>query len=337
MSLIKQISKYPVYKPMKYPEAYEYYKKHESLHWLPDEVPLGEDVKDFRSCTFQEQAFITNILRLFTQNDVMVGSGYDTLLRIFKPTEVNMMLRSYAARENIHIDGYSNLIDTLGLPETIYTEFLDIPIMEVKVDYVAKARVKKLEYYTSMGLTEMEADVQFRKDVARMLAVYSTLTEGVSLFAQFAILLHYQLHNKFKGMCQIVTWSIRDEEEHCQGNAWLFRQYIRENLDIWNDDIKRDIYKACKQIVSNEHILIDYLYANGECTTLDIKDIKQYVMYIADRRLQLIGLKPIFNVTNNPLPFMDELLGSTELANFFEARATEYSKAAMVGNWSEIR
>lgn len=337
MSLIKQITKYPLYKPMRYTEAYDFYKKHEALHWLPEEVPLGEDVKDFKSCTFEEQQFITNILRLFTQNDVMVGSGYDTMLRIFKPTEVCMMLRSYAAREVIHIDSYSQLIDTLGLPESIYSEFLDIPVMECKVDYISKAKVKKLEYYKEVGLTDMEADVQFRKDVARMLAIYSTLTEGISLFGQFAMLLHYQLHNKFKGMCQIVTYSIRDEEEHCQGNAWLFKQFIKENLDIWNDELKRDIYEACRQIVSNEHILIDYLYATGICNTLDIQDIKKYIMYIADRRLQLIGLKPNFNITTNPLPFMDTLLGNVELANFFEARSTEYSKGAMTGLWSDIR
>ena len=337
----------------KYDKAYEYYKQHEALHWLPEEVNLADDVADFNKANKEEKAGITNILKLFTQNDIEVGSGYDVMLRIFKPTKVKMMLRSNANREGVHIDAYSQLTDTLGFSQDFYKEFLDVSIMKNKVDYLEKAKVKKyeeyadeydtlfcdpnkLEEFVSYGSEKEYVENKYKRDIALMLAVYAALTEGVSLFAQFAMLLNYQLFNKYKGMCQMVTWSIRDEELHVQSNTWLFKQFIKENPEIWDDSLKKNIYGAARQIVRNEKSLLDYLYKHGEYT-VDKEDMKRYIEYITDRRLLGIGLKGNFKVKNNPLPYMEDLLNTVELANFFEQRSTEYSKGLLQGSWSALK
>ena len=333
MSLIVQTTKYPIYKPMKYPWAYEFWKTHEKLHWTEEELTLADDVHDFNRADEEEKEFITNILRLFTQNDVMVGAGYDVMLRIFKPTEIQMMLRTFANRENTHISAYALLTETLGFDDSIYTEFIEIPLMEKKTYYLEKAKVRKYEDYKKNGLSDQEVDEQFRRAVARMLAVYAGATEGISLMAQFAMLLYFQFQGKYKGMCQVVDWSIKDESQHQEGNSMLFRTFIKENPDIWDDELKADIYGAIREIVSYEEALVDYLNPPH----MDKEKVKEYIRYMADNALKLLGMKANYGIENNPLPYMDEITDGVSLVNFFENRVTDYAKGNLTGSWDELR
>ena len=333
MSLIKQATKYPTYKPMNYPWAYDFWKTHEKLHWTEEEITLADDVADFNKASEEEKVFLTNILRLFTQNDVMVGAGYDVMLRIFKPTEVQMMLRTFANRENTHISSYALLTETLGFGDEIYQDFLKIPQMESKTEYIEKAKVKKYEDYKAAGMSNAEVDEQFRRAVARMLAVYAGATEGISLMAQFAMLLQFQFQNKYKGACQIVDWSIKDESQHQEGNSRLFREFIKENSDIWDDELKFDIYEAIREIVSYEKALVDYL----KPPHMDKEIVKTYIEYMGDNALKLLGMKPNWNITTNPLPYMEEITNGVSLVNFFEQRVTDYGKGALTGSWDELK
>ena len=136
-------------------------------------------------------------------------------------------------------------------------------------------------------------------------------------------------------MGQIVTWSVRDESLHCQSIIKLFRTFVNENPDIWTEELKRDIYLSCATIVSHEDSFIDLAFEQGAIEGLAGEEVKQYIRYIADRRLIELGLDRIFKVEKNPLPWLDEMLNAVEHANFFENRATEYSKASTVGTWED--
>lgn len=324
---------------MKYTKAFEFWELSERMHWLYDEVPLADDVGDFAKADEEEKEFITGVMRLFTQNDVEVGHGYDVMLRIFKPTEVSMMLRSYAARENTHIGAYSLFTETLGFPDTFYTEFLEDDNMKDKIDFVVGGQVKKYEQYEEDFFKQEEyedkdkyIERRYKQDIMYMLAVYATITEGISLFAQFAMLLKYQFDNKYKGLGTIVEWSIKDEELHVQGNSWLFRTFVAENIEFFDDEIKRRIYSAVRTIVDKECNLIDELNPPH----MDKETVKEYVKYIADQRLKLIGFKSNYNIPTNPLPFMEDLT-NTILTNFFEGKVTEYAKNAITGDWNELK
>ena len=126
------------YKPFEYPKAYELYEMHEKMHWLPDEVPLHQDVLDWRNkLSDAERNFLTQIFRLFTQSDVDVAGAYATkYLPMFPKPEIRMMLLSFAAREAVHIQAYAHLIDTLGMPETTYKQFMDYEAMRDKHELI---------------------------------------------------------------------------------------------------------------------------------------------------------------------------------------------------------
>ena len=138
-----------------------------------------------------------------------------------------------------------------------------------------------------------------------------------------------------KGMGQVVTWSVRDETLHCISIIKLFRTFVQENPEIWTEDLKREIYLICATIVDHEDAFIDLAFEQGAIEGLTAAEVKQYIRYIADRRLIQLGLNPLFHVEKNPLTWLDEMLNAVEHTNFFENRATEYSKASTTGSWEE--
>ncbi|MBD3750733.1 MAG: ribonucleotide-diphosphate reductase subunit beta [Sphingobacteriales bacterium] len=333
MSNLIHINGIPTFKNkngFRYPEFWEHYKQHDRLHWTAEQISLAKDIQDFEKASDKEKEDITRTMRLFTQNEVQVGYGYATMLRIFKPIEVQAMLSNFMAREFTHIENYSLFTETIGLPNSIYQEFLDIPVMSTKAEYLEKAKVRKYEEYKALNLSDSQLDKVFRRDIARMLAVYAGGTEAISLMAQFAALLKYQFDGKYPGLCQIVEYSIREETLHFVYNSHLFRVFIAENQDIWDDELKYDIYQGIREIVAYEEALVDYFdYAH-----ISNSDLKRYIEYRGDIALKELGMKPNWNTTVNPLGYMDDVVG-TILTDFFSGRVTQYSKA-IEGDWGDI-
>lgn len=310
------------FKPFHYPWAYEAWLKHEQSHWMHSEVPMAEDVKDWKNkLTQDEKKFLTHIFRFFTQGDIDVAGGYvNNYLPYFPQPEVRMMLLGFAAREALHIAAYSHLIETLGMPDTTYSEFLEYQAMKDKHDYV-------------LDLSTQNGD---RATTATHIAVFSAFTEGMQLFSSFIMLLNFPRQGKMKGMGQIITWSIVDETQHAESMIRLFRTYIEENREIWNDDLKSRIYSIAEKMVELEDKFIDLAFSMGPMEGLSAADVKHYIRYIADRRLISLGLKGINKVKKNPLPWVEEMINAPTHTNFFENRATDYAKGALSGDWVDV-
>ena len=310
------------FKPFQYPWAYDAWLKHEQSHWLHTEVPMLDDVKDWKkNLTESEKKFLTHIFRFFTQGDIDVAGAYvKNYLPNFPQPEVRMMLLGFAAREALHIAAYSHLIETLGLPETTYNEFLEYQEMRDKHEY----------------LLDISNEVKDSSSIATDIAVFSAFTEGMQLFSSFIMLLNFARHGKMKGMGQIITWSIVDETQHTEGMIKLFRTYIEENREIWNDDLKGRIYTIAEKMVQLEDKFIDLAFELGPMENLTKEDVKEYIRYITDRRLISLGMKGIFKRKRNPLPWVEEMINAPTHTNFFENRVTDYSKGALSGKWDDV-
>ncbi|WP_323762994.1 ribonucleotide-diphosphate reductase subunit beta [Maricaulis sp.] len=304
------------YKPFRYPWAYDFWKKQQQVHWMPEEVPLGEDCKDWATkLNDGERNLLTQIFRFFTQSDVEVNDNYmERYSRVFRPTEVKMMLASFSNMETIHIAAYALLLETIGMPDSEFSAFMEYQAMADKHDYMQRFGV------------EDEADI------LRTVAMFGAFTEGLQLFASFAMLMNFPRFNKMKGMGQIVTWSIRDESLHCEGMIKLFHAFAEETGAL-TQEVKDDITECCRTVVGLEDKFIDLAFEAGDVEGMTPDDIKTYIRYIADWRLGQLGLPKIYGVKEHPLPWLSEILNGVEHANFFEARATEYSKGATKGDW----
>jgi len=238
--------------------------------------------------------------------------------KVFKPTEVQMMLAAFSNIETVHIDAYSHLLDTVGMPEVEYQAFMKYKEMKDKYDYM------------------QEFNVDSKENIAKTLAVFGGFTEGLQLFASFAMLLNFQRFGKMKGMCQIVAWSVRDETLHTNSIIKLFRTFVQENPEIWTPKLQKELAESCQTIVEHEDAFIDLAFEfDGAVEGMTAEDVKLYIRFIADRRLNQLGLESVYHIERNPLPWLDELLGAPEHTNFFENRVTEYAKAATKGTWDE--
>lgn len=310
----------PFFKPFKYPWAYDAWEMQQRVHWLPEEVPMGDDIKDWRyNLSKASINLLTQIFRFFTQADIEVNNCYMRhYSRVFQPIEVQMMLAAFSNMETIHFAAYAHLLDTLGMPEVEYQAFMKYKEMKDKYDYM------------------QQFNVDSKEDIAKTLAVFGAFTEGLQLFASFAMLLNFQRFGKMKGMCQIVAWSVRDETLHTDSIIKLFHTFIKENPEVWTQELRDFLIDACRTVITHEDAFIDLAFEfEGAVEGLTAHDMKQYIRYIGDRRLNQLGLDAIYNIERNPLPWMDAILGAPEHTNFFENRVTEYAKAATQGSWDE--
>lgn len=307
------------YKPFRYPWCYDAWLAQRRIHWQHDEVPLGDDVKDWNSrITPEEKELLTQIMRFFTQSDVEVADNYICrFLPIFRPVEVSMMLAAFAESETCHIAAYSHLLDTVGMPEIEYQAFLSYKEMKDKSDY----------------MKNFKSDSP--REIAKSLAAFGAFTEGLQLFASFVMLLNFSRFGLMRGMGQQIAYSIRDETLHCNNIIRLFHTFCQEHPGLLDDALKAEITQICRDIVDHEDAFIDLAFKAGEVRGMTADEIKTYIRYIGDRRLLQLGLDTVFNVRTNPLPWVDELTNSVAHESFFETRATEYSKSATKGDWSD--
>lgn len=317
---IKMTMRREYFKPFTYQWAFDAWLISEQSHWLHTVVPMDSDVADWNlKLTDTERYFLTQIFRFFTQSDTDVADGYvEKYMPYFPQPEIRMMLCSFAAREAIHIAAYSHLIETIGMPESTYEEF-----------YNYKEMVDKHNYFQSLAKNDEES-------IAQQIAAFSAFTEGMQLFSSFIMLLNFQRHGLMNGMGQIITWSVVDETLHCESMIKLFRTFIEENRHIWKDKLKKEIYTIATNMVELEDNFIDLAFKMGKMRDLTSDEVKEYIRYICDRRLISLGLKGIFKVKKNPLPWVEELINAPSHVNFFENRSTDYAKGALTGSWKDV-
>lgn len=304
------------YKPFSYPWAYTAYKQARAMAWEPHEVPMAEDINDWKKrLSDNEKSLLTQIFRFFTQADVDIARGYfEKYAPRFPHPEIRMMIGAFIDMEANHIDAYSTLIDTLGLPEIEYKAFQQYAAMREKHEYL-------FEHETGTSIADLAVDI----------AVFSAFGEGMQLFSSFAILLSFQKRGLMKGMSNLVEWSLRDESHHVESMIKLFHTLIGEHPRVWNETTKKKIYDAARVMVKLEDAFIDQAFSIGPVEGITPEETKKYIRYIADRRLLQLGLKPNFKVKENPLPWLDWIMNAPTHTNFFEQRSTEYSKGEIEG------
>lgn len=309
-----------VYSPFEYPQAHEFWLKQQMSHWLPQEIPLGSDVQDWKEkLTEEEKLVIGRTLKGFTQTEILVEDYWATkVTRWFKKPEIQMMANAFSAMESIHAVAYAYLQETLGIND--FDAFLYEPSAKAKIDRLLSTKGKS------------------REEIAKSLAVFSAFTEGVNLFSSFAILLSFSRKNVLKGVGQIVSYSLRDEALHATGGCWLFRTLVSEYPEILTKDVIDEIYDSAKLTVKLEDDFIDQSFNTASIESIDQKDLKTYIRFRTNTKLKDIGLKPIYLNLNkdrlNNFSWFSVLSSGVEFQDFFANKVTTYSKS--VADFSEV-
>jgi len=307
--------------PMTYLWARQHYKTGVANNWTPEEVPMQKDVEQWKSdrvLTEHERRLIMWNLGFFSTAESLTANNI--VLAVYNHVtnpEARQYLLRQAYEEAIHTDTFIYCCDTLGLdPEVIYKMYQDIPSIKDKDDFVIE-------------LTKSVFDSSFRTDTPEKVQMflhdlvgYYVIMEGVFFYAGFAMILALKRQNKMVGIGEQFEYIMRDESVHLAFGCDLINTIKLENPHIWTTKFQEEIMALIKKAV-----VLEQKYAWDACPRgllgINAQSFCDYVEYIADRRLERIGLPKLYD-KENPFPWMSQSTDLTKEKNFFETRVTEY-------------
>ena len=307
--------------PMTYTWAREYYKNGIANTWTPEEIPMQDDIEQWKSPSFlspQEKRLILWNLGFFSTAESLTANNI--VLAVYNHVtnpECRQYLLRQAFEEAIHTDTFIYCCDSLGLdPEEIYTMYETIPSIKDKDQFVVDlTQSVGNPNFTTVG----EENIQ--KLMHDLIGFY-VIMEGIFFYAGFAMMLALKRQNKMVGIGQQFEYIMRDESLHLAFGCDLINTIVDENPSVWSLDFQAEITELIIKAVELEKI-----YARDACPedTLGINSslFGDYVEYVADRRLERIRLKKVFGA-NNPFPWMSQSTDLNKEKNFFETRVTEY-------------
>jgi ribonucleoside-diphosphate reductase beta chain len=309
--------------PMKYMWARQHYKTGVANNWVPEEVSMQLDVemwkaKGEKGLTEDERHMILYNLGFFSTAESLTANNI--VLAIYKHV-TNPECRQYLLRqgyeEAIHTDTFIYSCDTLGLdPDDIYNMYNTIPSIKEKDDFVIEMTKSVLDdTFNTKGTENIQ---RFVHD----LVGYYVIMEGIFFYAGFAMMLSMLRRQKMVGVGEQFQFILRDETIHLAFGSELINTIVAENPEIWTESFKKDLVEKIKKGVDLEKKYANEALPRG-IVGLTPKSIEEYLEYIADRRLERIGLPVVYN-TKNPFPWMSEIIDARKEKNFFETRVTEY-------------
>ncbi len=315
--------------PLKYNWAYELYKTMKANHWEPEDIIMNRDIEQWK-----DEKQVSDIERWI----IMMGVGYfsaaegivgDNILHVIREKvtapELKLVLGRHAHEENVHADSLLYMISSLGInPHDCEAMFEDIESIVKKNEFVTR---HSYAMRNDIDLTITENKQKFAKNIF----LFGQCMEGTQFYGMFGMILSLYRQNKFRGIGEMFRYTLRDESNHIELLRNLFMDLVQENPDIWTAEFKEDLRQTMAEAIELEkNFISDCLPADSIGLAKD--EFMQYIDFIADRRLEGVGLKPLCDNVQNPLPWLAEMMDIKKEQNFFEGRVTEYQKASSLEN-----
>jgi ribonucleoside-diphosphate reductase beta chain len=311
--------------PMRYQWARAHYKAGVSNNWTPEEVSMQKDVEQWKSDKVilpSERRLILWNLGFFSTAESLTANNLVLAVyqHVTNPESRQYLLRQ-AYEEAVHTDTFIYCCDTLGLdPDEIYNMYQTIPSIREKDEFVVGITTAVFDPHFKTEGTE-----NIRRFVRDLIGFY-VIMEGIFFYAGFAMMLALKRQNKMVGIGEQFEYIMRDESIHLAFGCDLIGTIRTEFPDVWTNDFQAEIGKLIDQAVA-----LEQRYAYDACPEgllgINADQFAQYVEYIADRRLERLGLAKRYQ-RENPFPWMSQSVDLSKEKNFFETRVTEYQLGA---------
>jgi len=310
-------------RPMRYPHFYEMYKNAIKNTWTVEEVDFSMDVNDLRSkMTPAEQHLINRLVAFFATGDSIVANNL--VLNLYKhinAPEARMYLSRQLYEEALHVQFYLTLLDTY-IPdhaerEAAFAAVENIPSIRKKAEFC----LKWIDSINALDRLETKDD---RRKFLLNLVCFAACIEGLFFFAAFAYVYFLRSKGLLHGLASGTNWVFRDESAHMNFALEVVKKAVSEEADLFDEDLKRQIVEMLDEAVECEVQFAEDILSLG-VAGLSVSDMRQYLEFIADQRLIMLGLQKVYDA-RNPFSFMD-LQDVQELTNFFERRVSAYQVA----------
>ncbi|HET7133298.1 MAG TPA: ribonucleotide-diphosphate reductase subunit beta [Gammaproteobacteria bacterium] len=308
--------------PFKYAWAWDKYLQGSANHWMPQEIPMARDVAMWKTpgaLSDDERTVVKRSLGFFSTADSLVANNLVlAVYRHITNPECRQYLLRQAFEEALHTHAYQYVIESLGLDEAeIFNMYREVPAVARKAEW-------------ALPYTDSLADPAFRtgtpaadRRLLRDLIAFYLVVEGIFFYAGFAQVLSMGRRNKMTGTAEQFQYILRDESMHLNFGVDVINQIKLENPGLWTEDFKEE---ARRLVLEGVQLEIDYARDTLPRGILGLNavTIETYLQFVANRRLQQIGLPAEFAVPASPLPWMSEIIDLKKEKNFFETRVTEY-------------
>lgn len=307
--------------PIKYRFAWNYYLDGCANHWMPTEVSMQRDIeqwKDPKSFTDAERRVIKRVLGFFATAESLVGNNLVlAVYRCVDNPECRQYLLRQAFEEAIHIHAFQYIVQSLSLDEgEMFNMYREVETIFDKDQYAMSCTNSvldpNLDTHTKEGLQTL---------LKNMVGLY-VITEGIFFYGGFVTMLSFGRQNRIPGTCEQIQYILRDESIHMNFGIDLINTIREENPNVWDKAFESEIITFIKNAVELEHRYCEDCVKDG-ILGLNPALLKEYVQYIADRRFSRLGLPEQYG-SENPFPWMSEVIDLKKEKNFFETRVTEY-------------
>ncbi|ADQ84308.1 ribonucleotide-diphosphate reductase subunit beta [Methylovorus sp. MP688] len=308
--------------PFKYHWAWDKYLAGCANHWMPQEISMSRDIaqwKDSSALTEDERLIVKRNLGFFTTADSLAANNIvlGTYRHITAP-ECRQYLLRQAFEEAIHTHAYQYIVESLGLDESeIFNAYQEVSSIRDKDDFLIPFINTLTDPEFKTGTTQ--ADQQ----LLRSLIVFACIMEGLFFYVGFVQILALGRQNKMQGAAEQYQYILRDESMHCNFGIDLINTLKLENPHLWTPEFREEIKRLMQQAVELEYRYAEDTMPRG-VLGLNAAMFKEYLRFIANRRMQQIGIDALYPGASNPFPWMSEMMDLKKEKNFFETRVTEY-------------
>lgn len=309
--------------PFKYKWAWEKYLATCANHWMPQEVNMQRDIELWKSAnglSEDERLIVTRNLGFFTTADSLAANNIvlGTYRQITAP-ECRQFLLRQAFEEAIHTHSYQYIVESLGMDEgEVFNAYHEIPSIKAKDEFLIPFIDTLTNPQFRTGTLEND------QKLLRSLIVFACIMEGLFFYVGFVQILALGRQNKMTGAAEQYQYILRDESMHCNFGIDVINTIKLENPELWTEEFKTELIELFRKGVELEYAYAEDTMPRG-VLGLNAGMFKEYLRFICNRRMTQIGLPELFpNQTNNPFPWMSEMIDLKKEKNFFETRVTEY-------------
>lgn len=297
--------------------------------WRPTEVDVGKDSKDFRALTTHEQhIFTSNLKRQILLDSVQGRAPNLAFLPLCSLPELEVWIQTWAFSETIHSRSYTHIIQNVySDPSVVFDSMMDIKeIVDCAKDITGyyDDLINYTMAYNLLGegkhvIRGKEVDVnkyELKKKI--WIAVNSVnALEGIRFYASFACSWAFAELKKMEGNAKIIKFICRDENLHLGSTQALIKLLPKDDPDFATirDESKDECQAIFESAVEQEKTWADYLFNDGSMIGLNAALLKEYVEYIAGMRMDSAGLKNIYKIKSNPLPWTQKWIAGKDVQN----------------------
>ena len=308
--------------PFKYDWAWQKYLDGCANHWMPQEINMTADVATWKSSaglSEDERRIVMRALGYFSTADSLVANNLVLgIYRLITNPECRQYLLRQAFEEAIHTHAYQYCIESLGMDEgEIFNMYREVPSVAKKAAWSLSHTHELSDPNFSTGT--IEADQQ----LLRNLIGFYGVTEGIFFYCGFTQILSMGRRNKMTGVAEQFQYILRDESMHLNFGIDVINQIKLENPHLWTEEFKEEV---TQMILEGTALEIEYARDTMPRGVLGMNAamMEEYLPFIANRRLNQLGLSEQFPGAQNPFPWMSEIMDLRKEKNFFETRVIEY-------------